>query len=82
MKKNWIYGLLLLGTAIATYFIVFRKEAELFDEKEVNFRIKDSSRVTALFLVSKRDERITLKEVQMVGWSMIVSGQEKMLLNF
>jgi len=67
MKRNWIYGLLLLGTAIATYFIVFRKEAELFDEKEANFRIKDSSRVTALFLVSKRDERITLKR-SADGW--------------
>lgn len=60
MKNNLIYFLLLIILAALTYYFVFAKDQEVFAKSEVNFTIKDTSKVMKIFLTNPQNEQVKL----------------------
>ncbi len=60
MNKTWLYLAVIVILGVLTYFVVFKKDDNVFGSDEVNFNVKDVSKITTIFLSNLQNENIKL----------------------
>lgn len=67
MKRNLLYLFILLVLSFLTYYFVFREKSELYDTSEANFNVKDTGRITSIFLTDLLGDNVKISRKDQ-GW--------------